>query len=170
MKQFRTRIPKLDSGTGMNKCQPTLFHIVRGPFPVAHLTHATFRAFIDPSMAETSDYQSSISTFIVEDVKIFDGHKFIANGFVYVRDGHIADVGSGKPDRIIGQHTLRISRPQHTLIPGLIDAHIHALAGNTNSVEQSLRFGVTTVCDMHNEVEDIMRLKQVCLSFDWHSG
>ncbi|CAG7558177.1 unnamed protein product [Fusarium equiseti] len=111
-------------------------------------------------MAETSDYMSSISTFIVEDVKIFDGHKFIANGFVYVRDGHIADVGSGKPDRIIGQHTLRISRPQHTLIPGLIDAHIHALAGNTNSVEQSLRFGVTTVCDMHNEVEDIMRLKQ----------
>jgi imidazolonepropionase-like amidohydrolase len=76
-------------------------------------------------MAETSDYQSSISTFIVEDVKI---------------------------------------------IPGLIDAHIHALAGNTNSVEQSLRFGVTTVCDMHNEVEDIMRLKQVCLSFGWHSG
>ncbi|KAJ4176817.1 hypothetical protein NW767_015323 [Fusarium falciforme] len=112
-------------------------------------------------MANTSDYQPSINTFIVEDIKIFDGHKFIVNGFVIVRDGLIADVGSGKPDKFIGQHILRISRPQHTLIPGLIDAHIHALAGNTDSVEQSLRFGVTTVCDMHNEVEDIMRLKQL---------
>ncbi|KAG7404475.1 hypothetical protein Forpe1208_v016001 [Fusarium oxysporum f. sp. rapae] len=112
-------------------------------------------------MANTSDYQPLINTFIVEDIKIFDGHKFIANGFVVVRDGIIADVVSGKPDKFIEQHILRISRPQHTLIPGLIDAHIHALAGNTDSVEQSLRFGVTTVCDMHNEVKDIMRLKQL---------
>ncbi|KAM0499050.1 hypothetical protein ACHAP8_005754 [Fusarium lateritium] len=112
-------------------------------------------------MTNTIDDQSSINTFIVEDIKIFDGHDFIVNGFVIIRDGLIVDVGSGKPDKCIGQHILRISRPQHTLIPGLIDAHIHALAGNTDSVEQSLRFGVTTVCDMHNEVEDIMRLKQL---------
>ena len=140
-----------------------------GPLLVAHLTHTAFCActkLIVPKMANTSDYQPSINTFIVEEIKIFDGHKFIVNGFVIVRDGLIADVGSGKPDKFIGQHILRISRPQHTLIPGLIDAHIHALAGNTDSVEQSLRFGVTTVCDMHNEVEDIMRLKQVCMSLD----
>jgi hypothetical protein len=131
-------IPEPDSGTGMNKCQPASFHIQRGQLPVAHLTHATFCActkLIVPKMANMSDCQSSINTLIVEDIKIFDGHEFIDNGFVIVRDGLIADVGRGKPDKFFGQHILRISRPQHTLIPGLIDAHIHALAGNTDSVE-----------------------------------
>jgi dihydroorotase-like cyclic amidohydrolase len=90
----------------------------------------------------------------------------IANRFVVVKHSLITDVGSDKPVETDERHMLRISRPQITLIPGLIDVHIHALEGNTDSVEQSLRFGVTTVSDMHNEVEDIMRLKKVCAYFD----
>ncbi|GKU06294.1 hypothetical protein FLAG1_09918 [Fusarium langsethiae] len=96
-------------------------------------------------MPSTGGFQSSMNTFIIQDVKIFDGHKFIADGFAYVRDGQIAEVGSGEPDELIGKYTLRISRPQHTLIPGLIDAHIHAISGDTDSVEPTLRFGVTTM-------------------------
>ena len=111
------------------------------------------------------DHTELLNNFIIEDVKIFDGHNFIAKGFVVVKDGLITDVGNGKPVETDERDILRISRPQHTLIPGLIDAHIHALEGNTDSVEQSLRFGVTTVCDMHNEIEDINRLKKVGVYF-----
>jgi imidazolonepropionase-like amidohydrolase len=56
---------------------------------------------------------------------------------------------------------LRISKPGYTLLPGLIDSHIHALNGNILAIEQSLRFGVTTACDMHNEAIHIAKLKQV---------
>lgn len=36
-------------------------------------------------------------------------------------------------------------------MPGLIDGHIHAAKGTTEALTQSLKFGVTTVCDLHNE-------------------
>ena len=75
------------------------------------------------------DHSELLNNFIIEDVKIFDGHNFIAKGFVVVKNGLITDVGSGKPVETDERDILRISRPQHTLIPGLIDAHIHALEG-----------------------------------------
>lgn len=56
-----------------------------------------------------------------------------------------------------------MSRPGNTLIPGLIDSHIHALGGNNQGIEQSLRFGVTKVCDMHNDPKDNARLSMVRL-------
>jgi imidazolonepropionase-like amidohydrolase len=98
------------------------------------------------------------NNFIIEDVQIFTGDEFIRRGFVHVEDGIIVVVGSGKCDR---EGVERISRPNDSLIPGLIDAHIHALSGNVNSIEQSLRFGVTTVCDMHNEPKDNAKIREV---------
>lgn len=100
--------------------------------------------------------------FVIEDVKIFTGHDFIDQGFVLIKGGRIATVGSGKFDcDTVDEEPTRISRPGDTLIPGLIDAHIHALLGNLESVEQSLRFGVTTVCDMHNNPSDNENVKKV---------
>lgn len=46
----------------------------------------------------------------------------------------------------------------HTLMPGLIDAHVHVhdmhlpVGSNTdNSLVQPLRCGINTMCDMHTE-------------------
>lgn len=101
------------------------------------------------------------NTFILEDVKIFTGDDFIDRGYVYVKDGIIEEVKAGSsPDRIRLHAPIR-SYSGHTVIPGLIDAHIHALGGNMDSIEQSLRFGVTTVCDMHNNPTDNERLIKV---------
>lgn len=100
-------------------------------------------------------------TLIVEDVRIFTGHEFIDKGFVVVQNDVITDFGHGKFLKSIGEGTVVLSHPGDTLIPGLIDAHIHALSGNVDSIEQSLRFGVTTVCDMHNDPRDNKKLKQV---------
>ncbi|KAH8755990.1 hypothetical protein F5883DRAFT_569782 [Diaporthe sp. PMI_573] len=107
----------------------------------------------------------SQDSFVVDQVKIFDGYEFIDTGYVTVRNGTVVEVARGQPDGPYEQDIPIISRPHHTLIPGLIDAHIHAVRGNIESIEQSLRFGVTTVCDMHNEVKDIIQLKKLTSSF-----
>ncbi|KAI1265504.1 hypothetical protein F5Y18DRAFT_435863 [Xylariaceae sp. FL1019] len=88
------------------------------------------------------------NSFIVKNVLLYTGHEFQPNGFVVVRDGTIATVGIGDPPAESGLAV--ISKPDHTLIPGLIDSHIHGLEGDFASLEQPLRFGVTTVCDLHN--------------------
>lgn len=99
------------------------------------------------------------NTFVVQDVLIFDGKDFTENGHVVVKNGKIEKMGPGKAAIPTG---IRVySKPGCTIIPGLIDAHVHALGGNVHSIEQSLRFGVTTILDMHNEAENNVRLKKV---------
>lgn len=91
---------------------------------------------------------------------IFTGDSFIKNGYISVHEGVITEVRSG--EYVKQAPTLPvISRPNHTVLPGLIDSHTHALKGNILAIEQPLRFGVTTVCDMHNEVNHIAKLQDV---------
>lgn len=97
-----------------------------------------------------------MSTFLVKDVRLFDGEKTIENAFVLVEDGKIKQVSTSSID-FAGT---TISKPGHTLLPGFIDCHIHADSGNTVALPQSLRFGVTTVCDMHNEFYNVEKLRK----------
>lgn len=99
------------------------------------------------------------NTFVVQDALVFDGSKFIENGYVTVRNGKIEKLGSGKA--AVPPGTPTYSKPGCTIVPGLIDAHVHALGGNVHSIEQSIRFGVTTILDMHNEAENNVRLRKV---------
>ncbi|KAK4629106.1 hypothetical protein CLAFUW4_08324 [Fulvia fulva] len=92
--------------------------------------------------------------FLIKDVRIFDGESTIENGSVLVQDGKIAHV-SPSPIPFSGT---TISKPGHTLLPGVIDVHIHANGGTPVALPQALRFGVTTVCDMHNEWYNIQKL------------
>ncbi|CAK4032004.1 hypothetical protein CBER1_02356 [Lecanosticta acicola] len=97
-----------------------------------------------------------MASFLIQDVRIFDGEKTIDNGSVLVEDGNISQVSSG-PVAFDGK---TYSKPGHTLFPGMIDTHIHADSGNEVALPQSLRFGVTTVCDMHNEWYNIQKLRR----------
>ncbi|KAK5107763.1 hypothetical protein LTR62_000687 [Meristemomyces frigidus] len=97
-----------------------------------------------------------MASFLITDVRIFDGENSIDHGSVLVQDGRIAQVSSTQIDH----RGTTISKPGHTLLPGLIDVHIHADGGNPVALPQSLRFGVTTVCDMHNEDFNIARLRK----------
>ena len=103
--------------------------------------------------------------FVIRDVQIFTGRSLIPTGYVHVKDGFISSFGDldSMPETLASIMT--VSRLGDTLSPGLIDAHIHALGGNVHSIEQSLRFGVTTVCDMQNDPKDNARIKKVCLDF-----
>ena len=95
--------------------------------------------------------------FVISDVRIFDGDRVVTpSGSVLVEHGKIVKVSSSP----IAYNGPVISRPGHTLLPGLIDVHIHADGGSPVALPQALRFGVTTVCDMHNEPANIERLYQ----------
>ncbi len=82
------------------------------------------------------------NSFAVRDVRVFDGDKTIPNANVVVKGGRIVAVGSGVaiPSglRIIDGHG-------KTLLPGLIDSHVHVFPG---AQADALRFGVTTELDM----------------------
>ncbi|KAK5148867.1 hypothetical protein LTR04_000404 [Oleoguttula sp. CCFEE 6159] len=98
-------------------------------------------------------------SFLITNVRIFTGEEFIERGYVHVQDGKIAAFGAGEASS--SPNTPVLNRPEHTLLPGFIDAHIHADGGNTASIEQSLSFGVTTVCDMHNEHVNVKKLQKL---------
>ncbi|KAI9728675.1 MAG: hypothetical protein M1828_002781 [Chrysothrix sp. TS-e1954] len=87
------------------------------------------------------------------------GNVLIPSGHVVVTDGIISNVGSGVPAQ--ASNVPVISKPGHTLLPGLIDGHMHADDGTPVALEQSLNFGVTTICDMHNDHENVVKVKKL---------
>jgi hypothetical protein len=106
----------------------------------------------------------TMDSFIVRDVRVFTGDSTIENGFVHVQNGKILAVG---PISNVPQASMTTySKPGHTLLPGLIDCHIHADMADPQALPQSLRFGVTTVCEMHNELENVLKLKKQTLEPD----
>ncbi|KAI0179668.1 hypothetical protein GGR52DRAFT_208665 [Hypoxylon sp. FL1284] len=99
------------------------------------------------------------ASLLITDVHIFDGENEISRGSVLVEDGVIKQVVKGEL-AAPSSSTVVVSKPGHTLIPGIIDGHIHAEANEDyTALTQSLKFGITTVCDMHQEVEDIDKLR-----------
>ncbi|KAK3690616.1 hypothetical protein LTR37_019060 [Vermiconidia calcicola] len=97
-----------------------------------------------------------MASFLLKDVRIFDGEDTIDNGSILVENGKITKVSPSS----IEYSGPTFSKPGHTVLPGLIDVHIHADKGNEVALPQSLRFGVTTVCDMHNEWHNIEKLRK----------
>ncbi|KAL5117082.1 hypothetical protein ACEQ8H_005041 [Pleosporales sp. CAS-2024a] len=106
-----------------------------------------------------------MSSFLVRDVRIFTGDSTIESGFVLVEDGKIKQVGSSAETPQVEEVTT-YSKPGHTVLPGLIDCHIHADRADPVALPQALRFGVTTVCEMHNELENVLKLKKQTLEPD----
>lgn len=105
-----------------------------------------------------------MSTFLIRDVQIFTGEDVIPNGFVHVAEGKIKAVGP--VDDVPEIEIKTYSKPGHTLLPGLIDCHIHADMANPTALPQALRFGVTTVCEMHNELVNVQKLRKQALQPD----
>ncbi|XXH02015.1 hypothetical protein Hte_008380 [Hypoxylon texense] len=100
------------------------------------------------------------ASLLITDVRIFDGENEISRGSVLVEDGVIKQVVKGEL-KAPSPSTVVISKPDHTLIPGIIDGHVHAdLDEHYTALTQSLKFGVTTVCDMHQEAENIGKLRE----------
>ncbi|MFZ6779929.1 CIA30 family protein [Undibacterium sp. Ji83W] len=88
---------------------------------------------------------ATAASFLIEHVRVFDGQKILADKNVLIVDGKIQDSNfSGKPAADI---TI-INGKGRTLLPGLIDAHVHAYQDQ----ELPLLYGVTTQIDMFSNV------------------
>jgi imidazolonepropionase-like amidohydrolase len=105
-----------------------------------------------------------MTSFLIRDVRVFTGETTIEDGFVYIENSKVKAVGpsSSAPQGSITTY----SKPGHTVLPGLIDCHIHADMADPQALPQALRFGVTTVCEMHNELENVLKLKKQTLEPD----
>lgn len=84
-------------------------------------------------------------SFAVVDVTVFDGEVFREWWDVWIENGQVRHVGQNLdlPDNLP-----RLDGRDHTLIPGLIDAHVHTFGTTLND---ALRFGVTTVLDQFTD-------------------
>lgn len=93
---------------------------------------------------EQPDAQSE--TLVFEGVRVFDGEQLTEPTNVVVEDGFIAAIGA---EALTPEGATVIAGEGRTLLPGLIDAHVHVLA--EDALRQSLVLGVTTVLDMGND-------------------
>ncbi|MEO1085848.1 MAG: hypothetical protein AAFY88_16545, partial [Acidobacteriota bacterium] len=81
------------------------------------------------------------STFAITDVRAFDGEQMLDGVDVVVSDGRIAAIGPGLE---IPADATRLDGAGKTLLPGLIDAHVHSWG---TARQDAVRFGVTSMLD-----------------------
>jgi imidazolonepropionase-like amidohydrolase len=88
------------------------------------------------------------TSFRITNVRVFDGDRVHQNAGVAVEEGVIRAVGS---DLAQWNRLPVIDGGGGTLLPGLIDAHVHTRS--VDQLRQALRFGVTTVLDLGAVIE-----------------
>lgn len=76
----------------------------------------------------------------ITNARIFDGEKVIGTATVLIKGEKIISVGGEIPE-----HAAIIDAEGGTLIPGLIDAHVHT---SVEGLRDALKFGVTTELEM----------------------
>ena len=103
-------------------------------------------------------YQRSAS-FAVRDVRVFDGERTIQRTNVLVRDGRIQTVAADST-ALAGASSITDGEGR-TLLPGLIDSHVHIAHDVQSALEQAIVIGVTTVLDLGSGGERVQRLKRV---------
>lgn len=111
---------------------------------------ATIVAFISSSFGQTPG-----KSIFFEQVKIFDGHQFSGPTNVLVEAGKIQSVGN-QVKKPAGAEV--IAGAGLTLLPGLIDSHVHVFS--TAPLIQALALGVTTELDMFSSVKNSKSIEQ----------
>lgn len=93
----------------------------------------------------TGSLSASAAGWLIQDVRVFDGERMQSPRHVLIADGKIVDAdfhGTAPKDTQI------INGKGRTLLPGLIDAHVHAY----QQLDLPLLFGITTQIDMFTSV------------------
>jgi imidazolonepropionase-like amidohydrolase len=80
---------------------------------------------------------------VFKDIRVFDGEKMLSHCTVILKDSTIIQVGQNIR---IPKHAEIWSGEDLTLLPGLMDAHVHVFS--RRDLRQEAVFGITTVFDM----------------------
>jgi imidazolonepropionase-like amidohydrolase len=106
---------------------------------VSKMLAASFLASASPLLAEQP-------STLIKDVSVFDGEKLVGKRSVLISGDKITNPDfRGKP----ANATVIIDGKGKMLMPGMIDAHVHAMQG----LDTALLFGVTTQLDMFTAPE-----------------
>ena len=100
--------------------------------------------------------QKSSKVTAIKNARIFDGEKIIPAGTVLVSSGKIAACGA---HIVIPDGAEVVEAAGKTLLPGLIDAHVHTWS--LDQLRQALVFGVTTVVDMFMDAKTMKDIKMM---------
>jgi imidazolonepropionase-like amidohydrolase len=100
--------------------------------------------------------QDQPAATVIVHVRVFDGETLIPADTVIFKNGRIEAVGKNLPPP---QGAVIIDGRGQTLLPGLVDAHIHTLS--VDNLKQCLAFGVTSVVDMFTDVKLVQNVKQL---------
>jgi imidazolonepropionase-like amidohydrolase len=89
-------------------------------------------------------------SFVIRDVRVFDGETVAELQTVVISQGKIA--ASGGPTVAVPPGAPEVAGEGRTLLPGLMDAHIHLptfpITSTAEALQQTLAFGVTTAVVM----------------------
>lgn len=86
-----------------------------------------------------------MSTIIIKNATVFDGETNASQKTVEITDGLISSIYEPHEDIPADNLGTIIDGTECTLIPGLIDAHVHT---SQEALTQALAFGVTTELEM----------------------
>jgi imidazolonepropionase-like amidohydrolase len=100
------------------------------------------------------------NSFALRDVRVFDGEHTIPSANVIILDGRIGAIGASVE---IPSDLPVVDGHGKTLIPGLIDSHVHVFKG---AQADALRFGVTTEMDMFNVTHEFSNWRAQRQSLD----
>lgn len=94
-------------------------------------------------------------TTLIRSVRLFDGLDVHSKADILVQDGKIVEVSKTSIDAPANAQV--VDGAGKTLLPGLIDAHVHAQAP---ALEQNILFGVTTLLDMYSLPDWMLDLRK----------
>jgi dihydroorotase-like cyclic amidohydrolase len=101
-----------------------------------------------------------MSATLIANARIFNGVSVVTeSGHVLIESDRISRISLKEPLSIPEGCTV-VDATGCTLLPGLIDAHVH-VNQDVGLLETAIQYGVTTVLDMHNEPEWLQSISKV---------
>lgn len=98
----------------------------------------------------------------IRNARVFDGERVLDRATVIAQGGLIRSVGASV--NIPGDAEV-VDGEGYTLLPGLIDAHVHTAVEGAGALRKALLFGVTTVLDMFHPVPaELAKLRQFAMA------
>ena len=107
-----------------------------------------------------------MGTTIFKNIRVFDGQNIIPSASIIVKNGifsSVSDISSATSQE--ESEATVIDGSERTLLPGLIDGHMHAHippGKGSEVLKPAIACGITTCLDLHNKPEDVKRLKTDC--------
>jgi imidazolonepropionase-like amidohydrolase len=96
------------------------------------------------------------ATFVIRNARLFDGARIVPRADVWIDNGRIRAVG---PALDVPAAIRSIDATGQTLVPGLMDAHVHTM-GSVEFLASALALGVTTEVDMGAAPEFALKIKR----------